>query len=210
MSTWLTQITPDFRTKLARADLHDAVRMHQTVMRLVPDALGDEPRLKAGVLYRIEETAGSPSILVQTQVRPDPGRLPAGYGTVQVRDLQPLLEWLQPGSLVRYRLTANTCLRKSHSKKVVPLRGTDADQWWITRAPGAGLALRSLISRAPGDAVGGEDPKGPVRHTLTQFDGVAAITDPGVLATAITTGIGRGKSHGCGLLSIAPVRADAA
>jgi CRISPR system Cascade subunit CasE len=210
MSAWLTQLTPDFRSKLAHADLRDAVRMHQTVMKLVPDGLGSQPRLKAGVLYRVEDTPGGARILIQTQVRPDPGRLPAGYSTAQVRDLEPLLAWLHAGALVRYRLTANTCLRKSHSKKVVPLRGADADNWWVTRAPAAGLELQSLISRSPGDAVGGEDPNRPVRHTLTQFDGVAAVTDPAVLASAIITGIGRGKSHGCGLLSIAPVRATAA
>jgi CRISPR system Cascade subunit CasE len=204
LSTWLTQITPDFRNACARGDLRDAVKMHQRVMTLVPDGLGDQPRRQAGVLYRIEEIPHGARILVQAQVRPDLARLPADYGTVQFRDLDPLLRWLRPDALVRYRLTANTCLRKARSTKVVPLRGADADQWWITRAPAAGLDLQSLISRSPGDAVGGDDPKRAVRHALTQFDGVAAVTDPAALASAIIAGIGRGKSHGCGLLSIAP------
>jgi CRISPR system Cascade subunit CasE len=204
MSTWLTQITPDVRDSQARRDLRDTVKMHQRVMTLVPDGLGDQPRRQAGVLYRIEETPRGARILVQSQVQPDLRRLPTGYGSAQIRDLDPLLRWLRPGVFVRYRLTANTCLRKSRSTKVVPLRGADADEWWITRAPAAGLDLQSLISKSPGDAVGGDDPKATVRHALTQFDGVAAVTDPAVLGTAITTGIGRGKSHGCGLLSIAP------
>lgn len=205
MSTWLTQIIPDFRSTHARRDISDAVKMHQRVMTLVPEALGDQPRRQAGVLYRIEETPHGTRILVQTQIRPDMTRLPAGYGAAQSRDLDPLLRWLRPGALVRYRLAANTCLRKSHSTKVVPLRGADADQWWISRAPGYGLDLQSLASRAPGDAVGGNDPKAAIRHALTQFDGVAVITDVATLQDAIITGIGRGKSHGCGLLSIAPV-----
>lgn len=207
MSTWLTEITPDFRNTQARRDLGDAVRMHQRVMSLVPDGLGDQARRRAGLLYRIEETPGGTRFLVQSSLWPDPARLPAGYGTARVRDLDPLLRWLRPGVLVRYRITANACLRKSHSTKIVPLRGPDADQWWITRAPAAGLELQSLSSRSPGDAVGGDNPKTAVRHALTQFDGVAAVTDAAALAAAITTGIGRGKSHGCGLLSIAPVGA---
>lgn len=215
MSTWLTQIIPDFRSAEARRDAGDAVRIHQRVMQLVPDGLGDQARLKAGVLYRAEETPRGARILVQTQLKPDPGRLPEGYGIIQVRELDPLLDWLRPGTLVRYRLAANTCLRKSHSKKVEPLRGTDAEQWWITRAPAAGLDLQSLSSRSPGDAVGqpkagdGAKPANRVRHALTQFDGVAAVTDPAALTAGIITGIGRGKSHGCGLLSVAPLGAVA-
>lgn len=215
MSTWLTQVVPDFRNACARKDAADAVRMHQRVMQLVPDGLGDQARLKAGVLYRVEETPRGVQILVQTQLKPDPARLPAGYGTVRVRELDPLLRWLRPGALVRYRLAANTCLRKSQDKKVVPLRGADAETWWITRAPAVGLELQSLISRSPGDAVGRPEsrdqtaPASRVRHALTQFDGVASVTDPAALASAIITGVGRGKSHGCGLLSIAPLGAAA-
>ena len=208
MTTWLTQIYPDFRNRAAHQDLRDAVRMHQRVMSLVPDGLGDQPRQQAGVLYRVEEMPGGARILVQTQLKPDLERLPAGYGTAQARDLELLLRWLAPGRAVRYRLAANTCLRKSHSKEVVPLRGADAEKWWLDRAPGCGLDLQSLISRSPGDAVGG-DPSKRVRHTLTQFDGVEVITSTNALSTAITTGIGRGRSHGCGLLSIAPVSVDA-
>jgi CRISPR system Cascade subunit CasE len=46
-------------------------------------------------------------------------------------------------------------------------------------------------------------PNAPVRHALTQFDGTATVTDAAALVNAITTGIRRAKSHGCGLLSIA-------
>jgi CRISPR system Cascade subunit CasE len=209
MTAWLTQITPDFRNPAAHRDLRDAVRMHQRVMSLAPDGLGDQPRRQAGVLYRIEETPGGTRVLVQTGLRPNLARLPAHYGSAQARDLDPLLRWLREGLMVRYRLTANTCLRRSHSKTVVPLRGADAEKWWTDRAPGCGLDLQSLLSRSPGDAVGGDNPKTSIRHTITQFDGVAAISDPSALATVIGTGIGRGKSHGCGLLSIAPMSAVA-
>ncbi len=207
MTAWLTQITPNFRHDLARRDLRDVARMHQRVMSLVPDGLGDEPRRQAGVLHRVEEAPTGVRILVQTGIRPDLSKLPADYGQAQVRDLDPLLHWLREGATIRYRLAANTCLRKAHSKSVVPLRGAEADKWWAERAAGCGLDIQLLMSRSPGDVVGGDDPKSRIRHAVTQFDGVAIITDPGALTTAIVTGIGRGKSHGCGLLSIAPVDA---
>lgn len=216
MTTWLTQITPDPRSRQVRRDLRDAVQMHKTVMSLVAWAgLDDQARAAGGVLYRIEETATAPRILVQTQVKPDPEQLPDGYGTARTRELDALLHWLHPGALVRYRLAASTVRSKARTREIIPLRGAAADDWWTARAPAAGLALQSLASRSPGDPVGrktddnenGTARTHRIRHTLTQFDGTATVTDPGALATAITAGIGRGKSYGCGLLSIAPLTA---
>jgi CRISPR system Cascade subunit CasE len=60
------------------------------------------------------------------------------------------------------------------------------------------------------DAVGGPNRKTGIRHAITRFDGIAMVTDPNALREAILTGVGRGKSHGCGLLSIAPLRAGSA
>jgi CRISPR system Cascade subunit CasE len=207
MTAWLTQIIPDYRNEYVRREARDAVAMHKRVMILVPDGLGDQARRQAGVLYRIEDTPRGPRILIQTQVPPELGRLPAGYGQVATRDLGPLLDWLSPGAVVRYRITANTCKRKSHSTKVIALRGSAADEWWTSRAPGCGLTLHSLLPRALDDAVGGPDRKNGIRHAQTRFDGVTAVADPGALRNAVLAGVGRGKSHGCGLLSIAPLAA---
>ena len=207
MTAWLTQIIPDYRNNQVHHDLRDVDAMHKRVMMLVPDGLGDQARQQVGVLYRIEDSARGPRILIQTRIPPELSRLPAGYGQAEVRDLGPLLDWLATGAMVRYRLTANTCKRKSHSTKVIALRGTAADEWWASRAPGCGLTLQSLIPHSLDDAVGGPDRKNGIRHAITRFDGVAAIADPGALREAILAGVGRGKSHGCGLLSIAPLAA---
>lgn len=204
MTTWLTRITPGPRSTAAHGDLRDSVRMHQRVMMLVPDGLGDEARRRAGLLYRVEEGPAGLQVLVQTQVPPDPGRLPAGYGATAVRDLTPLLDWLRPGAPVRYRLAANTIRRMNHTGKPVPLRGAAADDWWADRAREVcGLDLLMLSSRALPDAVGGwADSKREIRHVVTQFDGTAIVADADLLAEAVVTGVGRGKAYGCGLLSI--------
>lgn len=207
MTAWLTQIIPDYRNGQVHKDLRDVVAMHKRVMMLVPDALGDQARRQAGVLYRIEEYAQGPRILIQTRTLPELDRLPAGYEQAATRELGPLLAWLSPGAMVRYRITANTCKRISRSTKVVALRGSAADEWWTSRAPGCGLTLQSLMPHALDDAVGGPDRKSGIRHAATRFDGVASVADPGALREAILAGVGRGKSHGCGLLSIAPISA---
>jgi CRISPR system Cascade subunit CasE len=209
MTTWLTQIIPDYRNPLAHKDLRDVIAMHKRVMMLVPDGLGDQARRQAGVLYRIDESQRGTRILIQTQMQPQLSRLPSGYGQVETRELDPLLKWLATEALVRYRITANTCKRKSHSTKVVALRGTAAGEWWTERAARSGLMLQSLLPHPLDDAVGGDRSSG-VRHAMTRFDGIAYVTDPDLLRQAILAGVGRGKSHGCGLLSVVPVRASAA
>jgi len=209
MTTWLTQVTPDYRNPQARKDLSDVIAMHKRVMMLVPDGLGDQARRQAGVLYRIDESQTGTRIIIQTQMQPQLNRLPPGYGHVQTRELDPLLKWLATGTPVRYRIAANTCKRKSHSTKVVALRGTAADEWWIERAARSGLHVQSLLSHPLDDAVGGDRDSG-IRHAITRFDGVAAVSDPDALRQAILAGVGRGKPHGCGLLSIAPARTPTA
>ena len=203
---WLTRIDPNPRNRDARRDLTDAAQLHRRVMMLVPDGLGPQARHAAGVLFRVEETRSGVQILAQTGLRPEPSRLPANYGQTAVRPLDPLLNALDKGTVVRYRIAANTSKRlgrtSAHPGKVVALRGAAAEQWWADRAERHGLAIRTLTAVRVSDAIGRHT--GPaVRHAVTRFDGLAVVVDPDAVRTTIGDGIGRGKSYGCGLLSLA-------
>nr|WP_241755831.1 type I-E CRISPR-associated protein Cas6/Cse3/CasE [Actinomadura sp. RB99] len=205
----MTQIALDLRNPDARRDLGDAVRAHRRVMSLVPDGLGDQARRKAGVLYRIEQARSGPRLLIQTQYQPEGHKLPDGYGTLSVTSLDPLLAVLDKGLAVRYRLVANPTKRygrtSPHAGKLAALTGAAADQWWTERAERSGLALQTATTSSLPDLAGrrtGRDDR--VVHAARRFDGTAVVTDPAALRTAILTGIGRGKSHGCGLLSVVP------
>ncbi|MGP3959728.1 type I-E CRISPR-associated protein Cas6/Cse3/CasE [Nonomuraea sp. 3N208] len=206
MTAWLTRIVLDPRSHAARRDLGDADALHKRVMSLVPDELGEQARAKAGVLYRYDETGTvGPHLLIQTGLPIDNSRLPARYGSLAVRDLTPLLDLLRADMTVRYRIVGNPTKRLGRTSeregKLVALRGMEADQWWHARAEASGLILHTLISTALPDIRG----KGPgrVQHAATRFDGIAVIKDPGLVRHAVLAGIGRGKAHGCGLLSLA-------
>ncbi len=213
MNAWLVRITLDPRHPQVRDDLGDAARMHQRMMTLLPENLGLGARSLAGLLYRVEENREGVRILAQTRLEPDTSRLPTGYGHVATRELAPLLDGLRPGSAVHYRLVANASKRLSRGAgrdegKVIPLRGNDADEWWAGRAPGCGLTLRTTTAFPLDDATGRRRDQ-RVRHALTRYDGIAVVTDPDALRRALLGGIGRGKSYGAGLLSLAPLRAAA-
>ena len=209
----LTRIRLNRRSAAVRRDIANTDHMHKTVMRLAPDDLGTNPRQKARLLFRLEHATNRtpPTLLVQSHQPPDLTRLSRKYGTAETRDLAPMLNALTPGLRVRYRITANATAsrldpkdRYPGSKKrgtVIPLYGKQALAWWQRRAENAGLALmttdltpiRRRRTQAPGPL-----------HTLTRFDGIATIAEPHQLHHALLTGIGRGKSYGAGLLSLAP------
>ncbi|MFB8085974.1 type I-E CRISPR-associated protein Cas6/Cse3/CasE [Streptomyces sp. NPDC055992] len=191
-------------------DLRDATEMHRTVMRMVPDGLGDSPRSQAGLLYRLDETDTTSTLLVQAN-RLDPTRLPTGYGQAEIKSLAPMFTALRKGLAVRYRIVLNAAKRerltleaKGKRGRIVPLSGADADQWWLRRAADAGLQIHVLTpTNTPPIRPRGRD-SGGMRHSLIRYDGTAAVTDPDALHEAVLTGIGRGKPYGAGLLSLAP------
>jgi CRISPR system Cascade subunit CasE len=208
MSVWLTGVVLDSRNAAVRRDLRNVDGLHRRVMSLIPDGLGPHARQEAGVLYRLEVSRDRLRLLVQSLVEPEFTRLPAGYGHGRTGKLDLLLDALRPGLPVHYRIAANASLRRPRGwtgpgrpGQVVALRGAAAEEWWHKRAAAAGLSLRSALARPLPDARGRRD-GAPLRHGITQFDGLAIVADVEALRAAVRKGIGRGKSHGCGLLSL--------
>ncbi|MFG1918082.1 type I-E CRISPR-associated protein Cas6/Cse3/CasE [Micromonospora sp. NPDC048898] len=206
MNAWLVRIALDLRQRSCNNDLRDVVALHRRVMSLVPNDLGDHARHRGGVLFRLDHSRTGPTLLAQSCIPPHLTRLPDGYGEVAIRDIGPLLKALEPGMRVRYRIAANASKRVAvgdAAGKVVPLLGTAAEDWWHRKAHTSGLDLRTLTVQPEPAAVGRIK---DVRHSITRFDGTAVITNADDVRTAILTGIGRGKSFGCGLLNLAPER----
>lgn len=229
---WLTRLLLNPGNRQVQHDISNVADLHRRVMKLVPDGLGDSPRAHAGVLFRLDTNGvGAPVLLVQTRVAPDTSRLPAGYAQTQTREMRAMLAALHPGLPVRYRFLGNAirrCGRNSTAgkwKQAIPLYGEEADHWWANRAATAGLDLHAVLSEAA-DALTAwhplkdrHDGRGPqtsakvpgergeairVTHAATLFEGTATVRDPDALRNALLHGIGRGKSYGCGLLSLAP------
>lgn len=209
--THLTRIVLDPRHRAVRADLADVNNLHKTLMRLVPDRAGPTPRATGGLLFRTEH-GPDPTLLIQTAHTPDLTALPSGYGTVQTIDLTPLLSYLTPGRPMHYRITAAPTVALSAGNptrhpvtgkrrgKTTPLTGADATAWWHRRATAAGLEPVTISSTPRPFPRARASPQ----YTLTQFDGLAHITDPGLLTHALTHGIGKAKTYGAGLLSLTP------
>ncbi|MEX3106002.1 type I-E CRISPR-associated protein Cas6/Cse3/CasE [Streptomyces sp. ST1015] len=206
----LARIRLNPRSTAVRRDLRDADGMHRTLMRMVPDGLGTSPRQSAGLLYRLDETENATTLLVQAAAL-DLTRLPDGYGHGDVKDLTPMFRALHPGRAVRYRIAVNPIKNQAPAPGVkgvrgkrVPLTGPEADQWWARRAAEAGLTLDTLVPTPLNPARRHATGCKPAYYQLVRYDGTATVTDPDALTRAVLTGIGRAKSYGAGLLSLAP------
>ncbi|MFF5090330.1 type I-E CRISPR-associated protein Cas6/Cse3/CasE [Streptomyces niveus] len=217
MNLWLTRLIPDARSQEARRDLGSPIGMHRRIMSLFPSEAGPDPRARFGVLFRTEDTPAGPHLLIQSTHQPETGLLPNDYGTTLTRPLDALIEAIRPGLTIRYRCVASPVRKPGATTRalyslppIVALTGAAADEWWLRQANLSGLKPFTHHSH-PLDAILGERrptdaPPQRIRHARTQFDGTAAIIDTDQLRGAILKGVGRGKSYGCGLLSIAPAR----
>lgn len=207
---YLARIRLNPHSRDVQRDLGDHTQLHKTLMRLLPDDLGDNPRQQTGLLFRTDTTEDATTLLVQATHPLDPARLPEDYGHTDIKDLGPMFRALRPGLGVRYRIAVNPSKtqrlppeHKNKRGKVLPLYDADADQWWKRRALNAGLDLRSLHSAPLAPVTPGDAPD-RIRHRLVRYEGTATVTDPEALTAAVLTGIGRGKPYGGGLLSLAP------
>ncbi|MFD0555682.1 CRISPR-associated Cse3 family protein [Stackebrandtia endophytica] len=208
MTGWLTRITVATHHRDIRRMLTDGQAQHRYLMRLVDDDLGEHPRRTAGLLYRIENIDATTTMLVQTAQEPRTERLPSSsLMAVQTRQIGPIIGALHPGRLVKYRIVANPTKRWGNSAapeqqgKLRVLRGDSAQQWWIDRADGHGLDINSTQWRPLPDVTVKRG-----RHAMAQFDGTATVRDAAAVRDAILTGIGRARSYGCGLLSLALIK----
>ncbi|MGP3691001.1 type I-E CRISPR-associated protein Cas6/Cse3/CasE [Streptomyces sp. IBSNAI002] len=222
----LTRLKLNAMSAEVARDLRNVHSLHRTVLTLAPDHLGDSPRQAAGILFRLEHNPRGQTLLIQSRHPLNLDQLPIGYATAtDERDLTPLLAWCQPGMPVRYRIHAQP-MRSTRPEnperdekgslkrgRRIPLHGDEATHWWHDRAAAAGLTpdTDTTSTDSQPDIAGWKDnldrngQRMRICGRVTRFEGTATITDTPALHTALTTGVGRGRTFGTGLLSIAPL-----
>ena len=199
-------LNPDSRR--AKTDILHRNEMHKTVMRLLPEYMGESPREQANLLWRTDKRNGFTQLFVQSTMELRLGNLPDGYTMTETElDYNRVLDTMDVGTEITYRIAANPTAVRTRAtgarvhKQRVSLCGEAANDWWTNRAQQSGLAVDPFDSVAEDARTFG---KGNATLHVVNFSGQAHVEDVDKLRTSITVGVGRGKSYGTGLLLAAP------
>jgi CRISPR system Cascade subunit CasE len=190
-------------------ELSNAHKFHQRIMQAFPDEESREnPREDWHILFRQEPDSNV--VLVQSAIEPDWSKLPDGYlrksSEPKPFNLSP--EVLSAGNVFQFRLRANPSKRDSKTRKTIGFyRRPDQLAWLERQADRCGFRLLSA-DVIPSPNVFKKKKKGsaPIRITTALFQGVLEVTAPEPFVSTVQQGLGRGKSYGCGLLSLARLR----
>jgi len=209
---YLSKLVLNDRDPIVQRDLSNAHALHQRIMQAFPDEEPANPRANWNVLFRQE--LDSEVVLVQSGIAPNWTHLPSGYlndraeTPVYVKPFDPQVSYLEPGRILQFRLKANPSKRDKDTRKTIGLyHQTDQLAWLERQATRHGFTVHG-VDVIPTPNVFGSKAKGnsPIRIFTVLYQGMLQVTDSQLLLTALYAGIGRGKSYGCGLLSIARIQ----
>jgi CRISPR system Cascade subunit CasE len=192
--------------------------MHAAVLAGFHLGSGDPGR----VLWRVDVDGHSTMLYLLSAAKPDLTHLidQAGWPTTQTwdtRSYQEVLDSVAAGQRWTFRLRANP-IRSVPSQsgergRLVAQRTlAEKTKWLIHRSEAIGADLGGLDQPDFTVTSHGVDrfqrrTGGRARRVTiawARYDGTLTVTDADQLRTALTTGLGRAKGYGCGLLTLAP------
>lgn len=215
----MTKMPLNPRRRGVRILLASPQAMHAAVLAGFPDG---RPTEEGRVLWRLDNYRPQRVLLyVASPDKPDFTHIveQAGWPTTQTwetRSYDGLLDSLLPGQRWQFRLTANPVHSvrldgRADSKPIGHVTVTQQQQWLLDRAARHGFRI---VDSTAGE---GEPDLAVVdrgvrrfgrngsRITLATatFEGHLTVEDTAALRRSLTFGIGRAKSYGCGLLTLA-------
>jgi CRISPR system Cascade subunit CasE len=218
---YLSQLILNDRNPQVRRHLSNIHDLHRGIMLAFPDEQRDQPRADWNVLFRLEPDSNI--LLVQSELEPDWGRLPNEYLIDRhSKPFAPKVSQFPIDRLFQFRLKANPSKRNKETKKTMGLYFQPDQVAWLQRQGDRhGFRVESIDTIPSPNLWGSKDKSKPVAddpptpsgkkdqhhikvHTVL-FQGILKIQDPSLLVSAIQQGIGRGKSYGCGLLSLSRI-----
>jgi len=215
---FLTRMYLNGARRGTRSLLGSPQRMHAAVLSAFPPDAAPASA-SARVLWRVDRSPTATTLYVSSPTRPDLTHVveqagwPSGADHWQTADLAPFLAQLAAGQRWVFRLTANPVrsVRDPDGGRGSVRAHVTVDQqetWLRDRAKGWGFDVEAISVTGRRHASFGRHTGGTsnqVTVATATYDGVLAVTDADLLRVAMTSGVGRAKAYGCGLLTLAPL-----
>lgn len=190
-STFLTSIYPDEVPADRRLDWSDLAAVHRFVMSKFGELGSKEsPRQAGGILFRLEKVNKRQRLLIQSKIKPE-----GGYPSI---DISSLTSSLQEGVVCRFRLDVNPVQRVSR-KGTDRVISHDEIPMWVAAKLSPAFSLKELVDASLELRKAKQN-----KIAVLSLDGLITIEDPEAARTMLANGVGRRKSHGCGLLTVIP------
>ena len=207
---YLSRVELDITRRTTMQALAAPQKLHGAVESSFP---GERKRR----LWRLDRLGGKLYLLVLSEDQPDLTELVRQFGrqeaAPEIQDYTPLLKRISPGSVWRFRLTANPT-KSCPGKKDSDIRGTVKahcsvefqKQWLLDRAPKHGFSLlpdKFTVTESKWLHFSkGRDSGRPVTILSVTYEGILRITDEQQFCQLLKNGIGRGKAYGLGLMTV--------
>ncbi len=162
-------------------------------------------------LWRLDYFCGQPYLLVLSREKPDFTSLVEQYGYAgedgEIRDYQRVLDCLEDGKRFRFRLCANPVhsIKDEGGKrgKVVPhVTICQQEEWLEQKCEKLGFSLDEFLVVQRELKRFTRQGKPITLHTAV-YEGILTIRQAEIFRETLVQGIGRAKSYGCGLLTLA-------
>lgn len=198
-----------------------ALASYQILHSAVENSFPPSPEKAGRNLWRIDRLTNALYLLVLSNGKPDFSHIVDQFGwpgsdqAWEVKDYTPLLDQIKTGQKWQFRLRANPVrsLKQAdgeyaqRGKVNACKRGLEQEQWLLDRANAHGFSLANESFHIV------QQEEKQFRHhsnrethmvtlCIATYEGILEVTDAAQFIHALTSGIGRAKAYGCGLLSI--------
>ena len=212
---YLSRVKIDVNNRIKVKDLNHLGAYHKWVEDSFPSEL--EAGCRSRKLWRIDQLGNDCYLLILSREKPDLEKLEkyGVKGSAETKDYSALLDQLQTGDKLRFRLVLNPVKSLSSGKesgkrgRVIPLVTADQQLEYLKeRAVQHGFSVNDeeiMLTGRSFELLRRKNQK-PLKICMAAYGGLLRIEDLELFKLALVNGIGKKKAYGCGLLTVIPVR----
>src|SRR5690554_2599087 len=214
---YLSRVKIDVSNRRKVKDLNHLGAYHKWVEDSFPNEVKDGYRSRK--LWRIDQLGNNSYLLILSQEKPDKENLEkfGVKGTAETKDYNVLLNQLQEGDKLLFRLVLNPVMSLSRGKnsgkrgRVIPLVTAEQQlQFLKDRAAKHGFSVNDdevIVTGRSFEVLRRKNQK-PLKICTAAYSGLLTIENLELFKKALTNGIGKNKAFGCGLLTVIPGRTE--